>query len=404
MKVLDLLKLSTRIFKINRLRTFLTIAGIGVGVGAILFLVSLGYGVQKVILERIANSDAILSLDVITPDAGLLKLDDSLVSSLSAYPEVELVSPMVSFSAQAERNDYQGVVAIDFVKTPFFRLAGRNLASGRIFEANDLRGIVVTTAFLRLLDVKGNADPAIDPAKIRFSLIIPKEGTDDSGDVSLTALPGEYLVIGVIKDDNSPRAYANFDNLFANGVRYDQLSQLKVKAKDQKLMLPLREKIIASGYKVSAISEVVDQANKVFSVIQLVLAAFGVISLIVSAIGMFNTMTISLLQRTREIGIMKSIGAKNRDVNRIFLTESILIGFLGGLAGLGFGFGMQYLFSFLLSVLAKTFHGEVTNVFYTPLWFIITIMLFATLVGLLTGVWPAKRAAKLNPLEALRNK
>jgi putative ABC transport system permease protein len=128
------------------------------------------------------------------------------------------------------------------------------------------------------------------------------------------------------------------------------------------------------------------------------------LALIVSAIGMFNTMTISLLERTQEIAIMKSLGASARDIWSMFLTESILIGFLGGTLGIGIGFVGTEVFNFFLNFIAKNFGGMSVDIFYIPLWFIIFIIVFSTIVGMVTGFYPAKRAAALDILEALRYK
>jgi putative ABC transport system permease protein len=153
-----------------------------------------------------------------------------------------------------------------------------------------------------------------------------------------------------------------------------------------------------------ALSDTVDQANKIFSVIQIVLALFGIVALTVSAIGMFNTMTISLLERTNEIGIMKSIGASNRDIRFLFLTESILIGSFGGIGGVIIGFMGTTTINLGFNFLANRLGGQSVNVFYTPIWFILFVLLFSTLIGLFTGIYPAERASKLNPLVALRYK
>ena len=102
MKTADILKLSLRIFKTNRMRTILTVLGIGVGIGAILFLVSLGYGLQKVIMDKIASSDALLAVDVVSGTSKELKLDQDLVDKVSKLPSVVEVSPLVAFNSLIE--------------------------------------------------------------------------------------------------------------------------------------------------------------------------------------------------------------------------------------------------------------------------------------------------------------
>jgi len=180
---------------------------------------------------------------------------------------------------------------------------------------------------------------------------------------------------------------------------------LKLKLKLQIANLKqVSEKLTNMGFMVSSLSETVDEANKIFRAIQITLGTFGVVALIVAAIGMANTMTVTLLERTNEIGIMKAIGASDRDIESMFLFESILIAFLGGLAGILINFGVSKFLNILVNILAKNLGGQPVTLFYTPTWFLIFIIVFSILVGIFSGIVPAKRAAKMDPLEALKYK
>ena len=152
----------------------------------------------------------------------------------------------------------------------------------------------------------------------------------------------------------------------------------------------------------TALSKTVEQASKIFQGIQAVLATFGGIALIVSAIGMFNTMTVTLLERTKEIGIMRTIGAAPNDVKYLFVSESVIVGFLGGVTGILMGvvFGMSI--NLFLNILASQFGGQAVSLFSFPLDFLTFIALFSAGVGYLTGIFPARRASTLNPLDAIR--
>jgi ABC-type antimicrobial peptide transport system permease subunit len=150
------------------------------------------------------------------------------------------------------------------------------------------------------------------------------------------------------------------------------------------------------------LSKTVEQASKIFQGVQAVLATFGGIALIVSAIGMFNTMTVTLLERTKEIGIMRTIGAAPNDVKYLFVSESVIVGFLGGVSGIIMGvvFGMSI--NLFLNILASQFGGQSVSLFSFPLDFLTFIALFSAGVGYLTGIFPARRASTLNPLDAIR--
>jgi putative ABC transport system permease protein len=166
----------------------------------------------------------------------------------------------------------------------------------------------------------------------------------------------------------------------------------------------VRAAVVEKGLIASSISDIVDQANKVFSVVQIVLMMFGVIALVVSAIGMFNTMTITLLERTEEIGIMKAIGASNTAIWLMFISEATMMGFLGGFGGVIIGYLEGEAINLIINLIATRFGGERVDLFYSPLWFVSTIIIFGAFVGFLTGIFPARKASKIDALDALRYK
>jgi putative ABC transport system permease protein len=169
-------------------------------------------------------------------------------------------------------------------------------------------------------------------------------------------------------------------------------------------MKVIRDRILEAGLLVSSLSDMVEQAYQVFGVIQIILMMFGIIALIVSAIGMFNTMTITLLERTEEIGVMKSIGASNMAVSLMFMTEATIMGLLGGVGGVVIGYLGGEVFNVAINLIASRFGGESVDLFYSPSFFVIGIIIFASVVGLFTGVVPARKASSIDPLDALRYK
>jgi putative ABC transport system permease protein len=119
---------------------------------------------------------------------------------------------------------------------------------------------------------------------------------------------------------------------------------------------------------------------------------------------MFNTMTITLLERTEEIGIMKAIGASKSDISLMFVMESTLMGFLGAVGGVGIGYVGGFVINVLINAIATRFGGEAVSLFYSPLWFVMTVIGFGAFVGFLTGVFPARSASRIDALDALRYK
>ncbi|MEA3398876.1 MAG: ABC transporter permease [Patescibacteria group bacterium] len=396
----DILRLSTRMFRTNRSRTILTILGISVGIGAILFLVSLGYGLQNMILNQITTSDALLSLDVSTGDIESFQLDNSSIEDIKVIPGVEKISPLLSSQGQMSIKDISSELEINFVDREYFRLDGTVVGKGEFFtaEAKDRNKIIISSSALKLFNL--NEDNAFNK-EIKFSVF--KQAVDE-GDWQrdLIELDENFKIIGIIAEDNSNYVYLPF--AIGQELNFENYSKIKVKVDKEENLEFIRSAIIEKGYIVSALSDIIEQANQVFQIIQIILGSFGIIALIVSAIGMFNTMTITLLERTQEIGIMKALGATGGDVWKMFLAESVIIGFLGGLGGIIIGMVGGEAFNYGLNILAGALGGEKIDMFFTPYWFTILIITFSTFVGLVTGFYPARRAARINALEALRYK
>ncbi|MEI6588206.1 MAG: ABC transporter permease [Candidatus Moraniibacteriota bacterium] len=404
MFILDNIELATRNFKTRKLRSFLTVLGISVGIGTILFLVSLGYGLQKVLIEKIATSDALLTLDVTSSDPKMIKIDNTMLDGLSKTPNVAGISPQKTGMTLLRIEDISTSVTTYAVNESFLKLSGVSLAYGEMFRGSKDNKIIISSATAKLLGVQ-DAQEALGK-KVEITLIVLNDSenvntapTDESENIPLEET---FYIGGIISDDSNNFCFMPLG--WFDGVGADSYDQLKVKVTAQSQLENVRTAMIEKGLSVSALSDTVDQANKIFSVVQIILAVFGVVALLVSAIGMFNTMTIALLERTVEIGIMKSLGAANREIRLLFLTESIIIGFLGGSSGILLGLLACQGFNRGINLLAKNLGGQSIDVFYTPLWFMIFILTFSTLVGLFTGIYPAQRAAKLNSLEALRYK
>lgn len=407
MYLIDDIILATRTFRTRKLRTFLTIFGISIGIGAIMFLVSLGYGMQKILLENITKLDALLSLDVAVGETPI-KINDELLEDFRGIENVAEVSPLRVIASTSEYNDIATGVDFYAVETAYFRLDGIGMMAGEPFKSNDDRSVVLSQGALTSLGLEGSAQ-AIGK-KVSITLFTSKDSTkeqdyfareDSVEDVrGVVNLPGEFTISGVVEGESN--SYGYIPLFWSYDMGLDAYDGVKIRVKEQEYLEGVRKELIARGMTVLALSDTIDQANKIFSVAQTVLALFGLVALFVSAIGMFNTMTIALLERTGEIGTMKSIGASDRDIRIMFLVESVIIGFLGGIGGLIIGASASGFINFIFDILANRLGGQPIDLFVTPAWFILFIIIFSTFIGFLTGVYPAERAARLNPLEALR--
>ena len=410
---IDVFRISTRSFKNNRLRTLLTVLGISIGIGTIFFLVSLGYGLQKLILENIATQDSLLALDV-TQNSEAIDLNKESITSIKEISEITDIYPLVSQDSQISGNGLTSAAKINIVNPRFLSLEGIAVDKGKIFKDGENDKMIISLAALQLLDINKD-DFANNEITIRLAKNPPKQNNQTVSaeeapageNVVIETTPIEYInktytITGVVNDISN--AYIYIPDSSVSEISFATYDKLKVRVNSTFNLEPARARIIEKGFFVSSVSETVDQAKQIFSIAQIVLALFGVVALVVSAIGMFNTMTIALLERTQEIGIMKTIGASSYDIWRMFLTESMIIGFFGGFFGVVMGFLLSSLVNYGMNFLAGMFGGIQANLFARPVWFIAFIMIFSTVVGVITGIYPARRAARLNALEALRYK
>jgi ABC-type antimicrobial peptide transport system permease subunit len=386
-------------FKTRKMRTFLTILGVGVGIGTVLFLVSLGYGLQNVVLGKITTADSLLSLDVSPGTAGIIGLSKENVEEIKKIEHVAEVSPVWNISAQISIDQLTGDALVYGVEPSFFRLSGIIPEIGSIFNSASDRKVVISSAAAKLFNIPTNE---IVGKQIGLTLFLTKKNADGFEETESTERDGKYTIIGVIEDENTSYVFLPLETIM--DLEIDSFTQLKVKVAANEYMEPIRNNIMDRGFIVSSLSDTIDQANKIFRIVQIVLALFGLVALIVSAIGMFNTMTIALLERINEIGIMRSIGASTGDIRKLFILESFLMGFLGGVFGVITGWVGGELANFGINLLAKSFGGQSLDLFYQPTWFVVLIIVFSSFIGFLTGVYPARKAAKLNPLTALRYK
>lgn len=403
MQIRDILQLSLRVFKTNKLRTALTVLGIGVGIGTILFLVSLGFGLQKTILEQITTSDALLSLDVFSESSSIIELNQENLDKIELMPEVTEVSPITTIPAQIEVDNLSSGTMVNAVKPSYFKLSGIQTMIGDLFIEGEGSKAVISSAALKSFDISNDNETLGKIVSVKLYLSKEKQKSENMiEETEEIGLINDFEIIGIIEDESLSYIYIPFSDV--SHLNLPSFSRVKIKVYSQDKIESVRGKIIEMGFSVSALSDTIDEANKIFQAVQIVLSLFGAVALIVSAIGMFNTMTIALLERTQEIGIMKSLGASNKDVWKMFLFEAAIIGFLGGVSGICIGIMAGKLSNFGINKLASSLGGTEVNLFYTPNEFIIIILAFSLIVGFLTGLYPARRASKLNPLDALRYK
>lgn len=254
---------------------------------------------------------------------------------------------------------------------------------------------VVNQAMLRVLGI--STDQAVGTT---FSTSFQVVGNLLDSDEQLESVPAEYTIIGVVPEDSVPFFYVPFMDLRSLGIT--NYSQAKIISADKESLADVRRMIESMGFTTSSVADTVEQIDRLFATLRSVLALLGMVALSVAALGMFNTLTVSLLERTREVGLMKAMGMKSHEVRELFLTESMIMGFFGGILGISIGFLAGKATGLVLSAFALSKGQGFLDVSYIPPSFIMVVFGLSLLVGIFTGVYPAKRATKISALDALR--
>ncbi len=188
------------------------------------------------------------------------------------------------------------------------------------------------------------------------------------------------------------------DTLAKNGY-----STLVVKVDNPNNADAVAAQIRQLGVGAATAKSYVEQQLQVFNIISYILAGIGSIALAVAAIGVVNTMVMAVLERTREIGIMRALGAKRSTVSRLFTIEASLLGFVGGTIGVAIGYGLTLMANFFINHQLAANAVASRDIISLPFWLVITVIVATTIIGMLSGLYPAHRAASLDPVEALRH-
>ncbi len=255
---------------------------------------------------------------------------------------------------------------------------------------------VISTALLNLLNIPRSKGTGTE---FNVSFIIIKS--------LMPSIPGRiltqevaYKVVGVVEDDESQFIYIPIQDINILGV--SNYSQAKLVLTDQKFMPQVRKSVESLGYKTASTADTIEQIEVFFTGLRGVLGILGFIALGVASLGMFNTLTVSLLERTREIGGMKTMGMVSGEIQELFLAEAMIMGFAGGIGGILLGFFVGKMTSYIISIIAIAQGVGYLELTYVPFSLILFIVCSSFVVGLVTGLYPSYRAKKISALNALR--
>jgi putative ABC transport system permease protein len=377
----------------NKLRTFLTIFGIVIGVGAIFFLVSFGLGLQQLVTEQVVGDESIKAIDVTSPNSKIIKLNNDAVNKMNELGSVDRVGRSYSFPGSLS---YKGA-SIDMVTygvdENYQDLSSLNLSAGRLLKNTDSQQVVVNKTALTSLGI----NDAKDALGKKIDVAIPISGLGARQD----SIEHNFEIIGVVDSGSGGELFIPVGLFDAVGVPY--YSQVKVVVSDTNQVEGLRKQIESLGFETASPVDTLDQINQVFKFFTIILGGFGAIGMVVSVLGMFNTLTISLLERTQEIGLMMAMGSRNRDMRRLFIIEAFILSVVGAAAGITLavigGKGVNLIMNSFAHGRGVTGDFEL---FSTPLWLMGALLVFMVIVGMLVVFFPSRRAAHINPLDALR--
>jgi ABC-type antimicrobial peptide transport system permease subunit len=398
LSVRDLVRLSTRIFTVKPMRTFLTIFGTSIGISTVVFLISLGYGMQYILLGRlITTQDSLLTLQAYYPQESNLTIQTSLVNDIAALPVTAEVSPVGEFQGEVKASGLTGSgILIRTVNENYFRLSGVVPNIGKqLTEQNE--GVIITLQTAKIFALPENEESIGKPVSIEIT--VDAQGEEAQ---SVIKTRRDLPIQGIIMDETEPPAvYVLARSMDTEITEYKEMF-IKAKTADQ--VDEARDIMIEKGFLISAKLDLVNQAGKILTIITIVLGVFGIAALVVSAVGMFNTMIVSFLERIYEIGVMKSLGATDSDVRNLFLMESLLMGLAGGVTGVGMGMLFGEIINLAFNILARRLGGQPVDLFITPWWFVALCIGSSAIIGLFAGFWPARRATGLSPKEAFLRK
>jgi putative ABC transport system permease protein len=414
-----------------KLRLALTALGVIIGTSAIVLMVSLGIGLQRSVTASLGNLGAATHVTVMGGFSGpgmpeSEPLDDRAVIRFERIEHVQAVMPSVTAMIQdVTYKKYTSNLMVRGVPMDTLEGFGFEVAEGRLPRTDKeiLLGDGVPPALFHLNSAentdKGTRMSLLGTRIVATVVQYPSEEEIVNDPAAATREPVEerhkLTVVGILAPTDAETdgsAFISIDAALAfngNTSRRPTFENIIVKADSADKVAEVEKIITDAGFVTFSARSIQEGLKQTFVILQVVLGALGAIAMIVAALGIANTMTMSIYERTREIGIMKAVGASNRQIKRVFLSEAAIIGVLGGIGGLIFSTAGAALANlFLQSMIVSQSGGAAvqpgtTTFFYIPLWLAIFAIAFAASVGLLSGVLPAVRAANLDPLVALRH-
>jgi len=450
MKARDLTDLALRNLREAILRNALTTLGVAVGVASLVAMLSLGVGLQQLAAKRLSQS-GLFDTIFVTPKnnfRGMGRtpreaaesnkpprvLDDDARKELAALPNVMEVNPQVRFFTEVRFNNkpFATVVAgmpdssknsgsFDGMQGNFFSSPAADEAILQIEFAKDLsedtRSLIGQDLVLRYAERQALASSC--------NGVGGNETGEDTGGFSVVPKELRLKIVGIVETEPAA-GYGGYGNArllmplqTASTLRAAQVNDLRdivrdanakkttyaslsVRAKSPAQVETLEASIKKMGFAAFSLLDASKSLQTFFSVFDSLLLIFGSLALAVATLGIVNTLVMAILERRREIGVLKALGAADSDVQQIFFVEAGVMGLCGGILGVSLGWLLGRAITFGTNVYLRRQNLNAIELSSVPWWLVGAALIFAILVSLAAGMYPASRAAKLNPVDALR--
>lgn len=440
----DLISLCGRNLLRRRTRTLLAIVGVVVGTCAIVVMLSIGFGLSASFQEQIESYGNLHLVNVRTGGGGMghavagsdkpAVLDNKTITQIERIEGVDAASPTISEYLSFVIGKYVAQSEVIGMRPEVMQKFGYNLQEGRLLQPGDKYAVVfgnqVPSWFYnpkKTQDYSWGGEPQVDV--ITNKLMITgdtdygrkRQPSPDEEKITYT----EYKAkgVGILENPNDESAWSVFmslENLEQiqkdlkkarkenAGFKTQGYDQAMVYVGDINNVEAVSEAIRAMGFQTDSLNDWLKSMQDTARMIQGILGGIGAISLLVAALGITNTMIMSIYERTKEIGVMKVIGANLKDIKKMFLLEAAMIGFLGGILGLLLSYILSFLMNTVLlgvmsSILGSIGGGMGSTVSIIPWWVALGSLGFSTAIGVISGYHPARRAMNLSALESLKN-
>ncbi len=453
MKTRDLSELAVRNLREAVLRNSLTTLGVAVGVASLVAMLSLGVGLQTLASQRLTRSGLFDAVFVTSqhnfrgpgrrpqtqdsaPKQEARSLNEDVRQQLSklsgvteVYPQIRFITD-VRFAGKSETTSVLGLPDSSRSSGSFEGMTGKYFSSPTAEEA------ILQIEFAKLLSDQPSSLVGKD-LTLRYAerAALSKEADDEAlldaamgsgtpGGISIVPREKTLRIVGVIESDPSAgiggfggaRVYLplktaeqlhvaqpdDLETFLSGNSAKPSYMGLTVRVRSPKDVLQVEEAIKKMGFATFSLLDATKGLRLVFTVFDLFLGLFGSLALTVASLGIINTLVMAILERRREIGILKALGATDRDVRSLFFAEAGAMGLFGGFFGVALGWLIGSALTWGTTIYLHRQNLPGVKISYVPWWLALGAIGFAIVVSLVAGLYPAARAARLNPVEALR--